>query len=971
MINIPIKLYYTQEGDLFTQGNLNSVPLLNKLSNYAYSLYLTIPIANEIVVNEKLNTTKSTIVNAYFEKGDNTITDQYPMAFIKKVPVKVRNEEQIWYSYKLDISDDVLNISSYEHDNKLGIGFSVKIPTGQKTNDGEDIYQTLNLSPYYTSCNYTITGNARSYDDFTLDIITDYLNTMLKTKISDFDGITKTDKLPTIYSDPNDIENYNVNKLFILTNVIEGYNIGDIIAIARTGSSSYGYIKIAYGSEYIDVLINDINSDINSINEDITTINGEITGIKGNITTINGNIDNLRNRINILFSKKLETIAEADIPMITSQDSGKVYIQIDGVNAGRIFLYQYDNGNKFTELSYSYKTLFDLFNAVYNNESRIESLESRVTVNERNINTNTSSIESLRNNKLDKVFNDLALANSIGENAYFVLNSGGIAYKISFSVFKQAVYEDHYKGDFDSYEQLISQYTTAKPGDYAYINYNPATAVINDGYLDKIYINSKLTKQEVVSYLDKLGLSNGESYAVAYTNEDSNIGDFQLLSVFKDNDIYYISCSYKKDEISSTASIIFKSNSGWVVSINSLSVRGLKLINNYGTYSVGEKNELIKNLFSSEDFANADLILYIWDTDDNMWRMSNASQFLKSSVFALFQQEILNGDLVVGKAKGYTEDGEIGSKFLQLEKQTIEFSDTIEEGNESNPTVKQIKLGDDIWLIPEGKGVLLHKGSELENMEFEEGRIYLCTEESDSFQLNQLYYGDNDKNIRKLTSTLVSLEPSLTTFTLSEPTGTMEVGTSVSTVTYSFGLKYPNKLVNGYSELKYGSELVEKKTSLSTSNSSSVSYTILNSTIGTKTFYLHICSNDVSKFISSKSYTVAQRYYYGITTTDINATTLTTELANANFSSVVSNRNTVKTSLSKLSSVTLNITDYSYVWFLVPTNQSINKATSGGFDFPYQLQGNITMTNSYGIELTYKAYRSSNQVIGDVTIALS
>lgn len=841
MIKIPIKLYYTSDGELFTQGNLNNVPMLNRLSNFAYSLFLITPVKPYETLEE--SSEKATIVNVYFEKGDGTQSEQYPMAWVNRVPVKVRNTEEEWNVYKCDISDDVLTISSFEHDNTLGIGFSISIPTGSTTNDGEQIYQTLNYSPYYTACNYTITGNARIYDDFTLDIITEYLNTMLKTKINNIDGITKTDEFPTLVYDSNDVENYNVGKLFIVTK-IGGINFtyGDGSTLHYDegtiffGDEEGSWHKIVDGADYIEAL-------------------------KQRIAKNESDIVNLT-------SYKVEKITKAKINSITYEDNGKVFIQTDDIEAGRIFTVSVnlETGEKrFTELAYAYNTLNNLFEFVAEINSRVQTLESDnvtnkanieantndiekntidISTNKSNIETNTTNIDGLRDTKLDKVFNDLAGTSTIGDNYYFVLNTGTNAVKISWENVKNLLEEgDHFKGDYTSYEQLVASVSNPKNGDYAYVD---------------------------------------------------------------------------------------------------IEIEG-----------------------------SEDMVLYIWDEDDQVWRMSSASQFLKATVFTAFQQEVINGIVAVGKAKGYTEDGEIGQKFSQLEKQTIEFSDTVEEGNELSPTVKQIKLGDDIWLIPEGKGVVSHTGAELEEMEFEEGRIYLCTESSDSFQLNQLYYGDNDKNIRKLTSSLVSLEPALTTFTLSSPTGTMEVGTSVSTVSYSFGLKYPNKLVNAYSELYYGSNLVDTKTSLSTSNSGSVSYSILNSTVGTKNFTLKIYSNGESKFSSSKSYSVAQRYYYGIASSDVNAETLTTDLANTNFQNVKDNSNLIKTSLSKLSSVTLSIPTNSYVWFLVPTSTSINSATSGGFDFPYQLQGTISMTNSYGIELNYKVYRSSNQVYGDMTIALS
>ncbi len=831
MIKIPIRLYYTSDGELFTQGNLNNVPMLNRLSNYAYSLFLITPAKPYETLEE--SSEKATIVNVYFEKGDRTQTEQYPMSWVNRVPVKVRNTEEEWNVYKCDISDDVLTISSFEHDNTLGIGFSISIPTGSTTNDGEQIYQTLNYSPYYTACNYTITGNARTYDDFTLDIITEYLNTMLKTKLNIIDGITKTSTLPTIYSDPNDVENYNVGKFYIMSESSDSFAVGDIFTISNIGGNGYSYVRISYGSNYIEML----RQAIEETDEDILKLKTRTDSLEKNdesqdytLLTHTEELLQISTIIELLNKNKIE-IDYSIVPEWKEENVGKVFINTsDSDKKGLIYLVNEDSNVPFIYLNKSLVELNNINDDLISSLTRLETAESEIL--------------KLKSEKMNKLFNDLAGTSTIGDNYYFVLNTGTNAVKISWENIKNLLEEgDHFKGDYVSYEQLVASVKNPKNGDYAYVD---------------------------------------------------------------------------------------------------IEIEG-----------------------------SEDMVLYIWDEDDQVWRMSSASQFLKATVFNAFQQEVLDGIVAVGKAKGYTEDGEIGQKFSQLEKQTIEFSDTVEQGNELKPSVKQIKLGDDVWLIPEGKGVVSYKGSQLEEMDFEEGRIYLCTEASDSFQLNQLYYGDNDKNIRKLTSSLVSLEPALTTFTLSSPTGTMEVGTSVSTVSYSFGLKYPNKLVNAYSELYYGSNLVSTKNSLATSNSGSVSYSILNSTVGTKNFTLKIYSNNTEKFSSSKSYTVAQRCYYGIASSDVNAQTLTTALANTNFKNVKENSDTVKTSLSKLSSVTLNIPSNSYVWFLVPSSQSISSATSGGFDFPYQLQGNVTMTNSYGIELTYKVYRSSNQVFGDITISLT
>lgn len=90
------------------------------------------------------------------------------------------------------------------------------------------------------------------------------------------------------------------------------------------------------------------------------------------------------------------------------------------------------------------------------------------------INFLNSSISTLENNKLNKVFNDIAIANNLAENDYFILNSGNQAYRITVEnmkkVFGGGGGSDHYKGDFISYEELVETYPIAKAGDYAFVN---------------------------------------------------------------------------------------------------------------------------------------------------------------------------------------------------------------------------------------------------------------------------------------------------------------------------------------------------------------------------------------------------------------------------------------------------------------------------------------------------------------------
>lgn len=99
--------------------------------------------------------------------------------------------------------------------------------------------------------------------------------------------------------------------------------------------------------------------------------------------------------------------------------------------------------------------------------------DSTANALEGEINLLNRTIEDLEGNKLNKIFNDIAIANNLAENDYFVLNSGNQVYRITVENIKKLFGgggSDHYKGDFISYEELVETYPTAKAGDYAFVN---------------------------------------------------------------------------------------------------------------------------------------------------------------------------------------------------------------------------------------------------------------------------------------------------------------------------------------------------------------------------------------------------------------------------------------------------------------------------------------------------------------------
>ena len=91
------------------------------------------------------------------------------------------------------------------------------------------------------------------------------------------------------------------------------------------------------------------------------------------------------------------------------------------------------------------------------------SLETRVT--------NTESAIVL---KLNKKWDDIPLVNELADEDYFILNSGGKAYKISIKNLKFLLepekVETHYKGDFLTYDALVGAHPTASAGNYAFVN---------------------------------------------------------------------------------------------------------------------------------------------------------------------------------------------------------------------------------------------------------------------------------------------------------------------------------------------------------------------------------------------------------------------------------------------------------------------------------------------------------------------
>lgn len=272
-------------------------------------------------------------------------------------------------------------------------------------------------------------------------------------------------------------------------------------------------------------------------------------------------------------------------------------------------------------------------------------------------------------------------------------------------------------------------------------------------------------------------------------------------------------------------------------------------------------------------------------------------------------------------------------------------------------------------------------GAEIENGTFEDGEIIYCTLNSDFFTANTYYvYIASNSSFRPISmSTAIQIKPSISSFTVTTnpaSVSNVEVGRTIYITRFDVGLKK-------YSDFAYLTFTHNNGTITETSNitSNSVSVTGLNYAIkSTSTGAISVSvtgrgadNNVIASADKTLGYYV-QRQYYGIAPDNPDLEVMTSALATQYYKNIVSSTNEIKTYLqsAKPSSITLNLSDTStYVWFIIPTHLSISKMTSGGFDFPFVTQSNVTITNQYGVDITYKVYRSVNKIYGTTTINLS
>lgn len=234
VLNIPIKLYYNDDGTMYLNGALNKVPYVMKLSNLTYTVDLVVPYSNN-----------NYSFQAFFQKADNTTTNGYPMAFVETETV----DEQVWYVYEMTIESAILNCSTYGLENKLGIGFYIT--------DGNTTPQTLNTEPFWVKCTYAITGGQNEIEETPLEQLQRTLDLALSTKANIADVVLKIKNSAELSQ--QEASDTNVGYVYIISQDIPStYDKGTILV----KNSNHTFTIIGYAKTQIDTLIDNTISKI-------------------------------------------------------------------------------------------------------------------------------------------------------------------------------------------------------------------------------------------------------------------------------------------------------------------------------------------------------------------------------------------------------------------------------------------------------------------------------------------------------------------------------------------------------------------------------------------------------------------------------------------------------------------------------------------------------------------------------------
>ena len=455
LYEINLKVYVNYDGTLYNKGSKNILRPIYKLSNAVYKLSLITPIA------------PTNVLYASFQKADGTKTTQQLMAYDGIEVVDGNN----WNVYTLNINNNITNVSEKQRDNSLSFDFNVS--------DGKSTPALLNTEPIVVKCQYSIIGQEVEVSQSDLDQILASVMATLKNR--DKDKVFSVAFLPSVVEDETD-DNYNVGYVYLLNGKYTA-----ITEIPETPDPNVAYLWNGETRTTAPILVNGkyyrfkdsawqelVNYSQNKGNI-YRAVKGGYAEIARGIEYINSLMTDVENIKNALGDTSQIPSGSTITALVLQNVSDITKLKNDVLDLGALIE---QNQNQISTINQSIESinnqLGSLSQRLTTAENDIVSLTNSLNQIGSSVMENTESIASLQGSKLNKDFSDIAIGNTIADNDYVIVNSGGVSYKIVFSKLKELIGSgggvNHYKGDFISYEALVQAVPVGEPGDYAFVN---------------------------------------------------------------------------------------------------------------------------------------------------------------------------------------------------------------------------------------------------------------------------------------------------------------------------------------------------------------------------------------------------------------------------------------------------------------------------------------------------------------------
>lgn len=455
LYEINLKVYVNYDGTLYNKGSKNVLRPIYKLSNAVYKLSLITPIA------------PTNVLYASFQKADGTKTTQQLMAYDGIEVVDGNN----WNVYTLNINNNITNVSEKQRDNSLSFDFNVS--------DGKSTPALLNTEPIVVKCQYSIIGQEVEVSQSDLDQILASVMATLKNR--DKDKVFSVAFLPSVVEDETD-DNYNVGYVYLLNGKYTA-----ITEIPETPDPNVAYLWNGETRTTAPILVNGkyyrfkdsawqelVNYSQNKGNI-YRAVKGGYAEIARGIEYINSIMNDVENIKNALGNTSQIPSGSTITSLVLQNVNDITKLKNDVLDLGSLVE---QNQNQISTINQSIESinnqLGSLSQRLTTAENDIISLTNSLNQIGSSVMANSDNIASLQGSKLNKDFSDIAIGNTIADNDYVIVNSGGVSYKIIFSKLKELIGSgggvNHYKGDFISYQALVQAVPVGEPGDYAFVN---------------------------------------------------------------------------------------------------------------------------------------------------------------------------------------------------------------------------------------------------------------------------------------------------------------------------------------------------------------------------------------------------------------------------------------------------------------------------------------------------------------------